>query len=125
MARKRSPILTEAELRIMKILWEKGSATVKELVEGLPKNVDLAYTTILTTLQYMQRKGLVRHEEPGRAYVYYPLVEQREARRSAVRFIVNRFFEDSPELLVLNILEHEKLSQRDINRLKKLLDEDE
>ncbi len=123
MARQRSPILTEAELRLMKVLWKIGPATVKEIVEALPKDVDLAYTTVLTTLQYMTRKNIVRYEERGRAYVYYPLVEQREARKSAVRFIVSRFFDDSPETLVLNILEHENLTPKDIERLKKLLDE--
>ena len=125
MARAKSPILTEGELRIMNILWKKGSSTVKEVVDALPENLDLAYTTILTTLQNLERKGVVGHIEKGRAYEYHSLVEQSEAQKSAMKYIVNRFFNDSPEQLVLNIIENEEIDSDVLKRLQSMLDENE
>lgn len=122
MARKRSPTLTEAELRLMKVLWDAGPATVGEVLEALPNRVNLAYSTVRTTLRILEQKGYVRHEKNGRAFVYHPLVDRGEARRSAVRYVVSRFFNDSPELLVLNVLENEDLEDEDMRRLKKLID---
>lgn len=123
MARKKSPILTEAELRLMNIVWKKGSATVKDVVDALPKEFDLAYTTVLTTMQNLEKKGVIRHEEQGRAYLYYPILKQSEARRSAMQYVVKKFFDNSPELLVLNILENEEIEPEELQKLKKLLDE--
>lgn len=125
MARKRSPILTEGELRLMNILWEKETATVKEVVEALPEDQDLAYTTVLTTMQNLEKKGVIAHRERGRAYVYYPVVQQEEAQNRAMRYIINRFFNDSPDKLVLNILEHEEIDDETLERLKKLIKESE
>ncbi|MBI1729127.1 BlaI/MecI/CopY family transcriptional regulator [Candidatus Acetothermia bacterium] len=109
----------------MHIVWEKGSATVKDVVDALPKEFDLAYTTVLTTMQNLEKKGVIRHEEQGRAYLYYPILKQREARRSAVQYVVKKFFDNSLELLVLNILENEDLEPEELQKLKKLLDESE
>jgi len=96
MARKQSPTLTEAELPIMDILWQKGSAVVTDVVVGLA-NSAVAYNTVLTTLRILERKGYVRHTKEGRAFVYHPVVERGEASRKAVRNLVKRFFQDSPE----------------------------
>jgi predicted transcriptional regulator len=120
MARKQSPTLTEAELPIMEILWQKGSAAVTDVVEGLP-NSAVAYNTVLTTLRILERKGYVRHTKLGRAFVYHPVVERGEASRKAVRSLVKRFFNDSPELLILNVLEDEQLDEGELGRLKKLI----
>lgn len=122
MARKRSPTLTEAELRLMKVLWDSGPSTVGAVLESLPSRVNLAYSTVRTTLRILEQKGYVRHEKNGRAFVYYPLIDRSEARRSAVRYVVSRFFNNSPELLVLNVLESEELEEADMQRLKKLID---
>jgi len=119
MARKQSPTLTEAELPIMEILWQKGSAPVNEVVEGLPNAG--AYNTVLTTLRILERKGYVRHTKEGRAFVYHPVVERGEASRKAVRNLVKRFFQDSPELLILNVLEDEDMNEKELARLKKLI----
>lgn len=123
MARKRSPTLTEAELRLMKVLWESGPSTVGEVLDALPNRVSLAYSTVRTTLRILEQKGYVSHEKNGRAFVYHPLVDRTDARRSAVRYVVSRFFNDSPELLVLNVLESEELDEGEMKRLRKLIEE--
>ena len=123
MARKQSPTLTEAELPIMDILWQKGSAVVTDVVAGLA-NSAVAYNTVLTTLRILERKGYVRHTKEGRAFVYHPVVERGEASRKAVRNLVKRFFQDSPELLILNVLEDEQLAESELDRLKRLISGD-
>jgi len=120
MARKQSITLTEAELPIMEIIWTKGSAVVTDVVEGLPDS-QVAYNTVLTTLRILERKGYVRHTKEGRAFVYHPVVERGEASRKAVRNLMKRFFQDSPELLILNVLEDEQLDQKELDRLKKMI----
>ena len=120
MARKQSPTLTEAELPIMDILWEKGSAGVTDVVAGLSDSV-VAYNTVLTTLRILERKGYVRHTKEGRAFVYHPVVQRGEASRKAVRNLVKRFFQDSPELLILNVLEDEQLDEIELARLKRMI----
>ena len=120
MARKQSPTLTEAELPIMEILWEKGSANVTDVVAGL-SNQAVAYNTVLTTLRILERKGYVGHTKVGRAFVYHPVVERGEASRKAVRNVMKRFFRNSPELLILNVLGDEKLDEQELERLKKLI----
>ncbi|HUE24030.1 MAG TPA: BlaI/MecI/CopY family transcriptional regulator [Bryobacteraceae bacterium] len=120
MARKQSPTLTEAELPIMEILWLKGSAVVTDVVGALSNSV-VAYNTVLTTLRILERKGYVRHTKEGRAFVYHPVVERGEASRKAVRNLLKRFFQDSPELLILNVLEDEQLDESELKRLKRLI----
>ena len=126
MARKKSSNLTEAELRLMDVLWDKGTATVSEVAEALPQDLDLAYNTVLTTLRILEEKGYVRHTKAkeGRAFVYSARVGRDEAGRSAVRYLVSRFFRNSPELLVLNLLKYEELSERELGRIRSLLAED-
>jgi predicted transcriptional regulator len=120
MARKQSATLTEAELPIMDILWEKGSAVVTDVVAGL-SNSAVAYNTVLTTLRILERKGYVRHTKEGRAFVYHPVVERGEASRKAVRNLMKRFFQDSPELLILNVLEDEQLDESELASLKRMI----
>ena len=125
MARKKSSTLTDAELRLMEVLWEKGAATVGEVVEALPKRSPLAYSTVLTTLRILEQKGYARHGRRGRAFVYRPLIDRKQARRSAIRYVLSRFFQNSPELLLVNILEDEKLDASDLERLRKMIEESE
>jgi len=120
MARKQSTTLTEAELPIMEILWEKGSAAVTDVVARLAQSA-VAYNTVLTTLRILERKGYVEHTKEGRAFVYHPVVARGEVSRKALRNIMKRFFQNSPELLILNVLEDEELDETELNRLKKLI----
>ncbi|MDX1983340.1 MAG: BlaI/MecI/CopY family transcriptional regulator [Bryobacteraceae bacterium] len=122
MARKTSSNLTDAELRLMQVVWDRGSATVSDVVEALAGDVDLAYSTVLTTMRILEDKGYLRHTKEGRAFVYHPLVGRDEAKRSAVRHLVSRFFGNSREQLVLNLLDDE-LSAAEIKRIRKLIAE--
>jgi len=124
LARKKSQDLTEAELRLMDVIWRKGSATVAEVAEALPKPLGLAYNTVLTTMRILEDKGYVRHTNEGRAFLYHPVVGQKEASRNAVRRLLSRFFRDSPEELVLNLLEHEELSEQELTRIRKRISEE-
>ena len=123
MARPKSPTLTEAELRLMDVLWRKETATVSDVVASLPGTAPLAYSTVLTTLRILERKGYVSHEKEGRAYVYQPVVGREEARRSVVRYMMSRFFNNSPEALMLNIVENEAVDGDILDRLKRMVDE--
>ena len=124
MARKASPGLTDAELRLMEVLWARGAATVSDVVAGLPKDVQLSYSTVLTTLRILERKGHIRHTKDGRAFVYRPVIARDQARESAVTHLLRRFFGGSPELLMLNLIEDRKISARELQRLRKLIAED-
>jgi BlaI family transcriptional regulator, penicillinase repressor len=118
---RKSGTLTEAELRLMDVLWLKGSATVQQVLDGLPERPSLAYNSILTTIRILENKGYVKHVKDGRAHIYIPLVERKEATRSEIRHLVSRFFKDSHELLVLNILEDQGVAADELKRLRQLL----
>jgi BlaI family transcriptional regulator, penicillinase repressor len=122
LARSRSATLTEAELRIMNVLWEKGSATVHEVLQGLPEKPPLAYNSVLTIVRILEKKGYVKHVKDKRAYVYTPAVDRKDATRFEVRHLVSRFFGNSDELLVLNILEEKSIDAEELARLRQLLE---
>lgn len=121
MARKKSPTLTEGELRLMEVLWQKGRATVGEVAEALPPP-PLAYNTVLTTMRILEQKGYVRHKEEGRAYVYEPLVERDDAAKNAVGLLLNRFFGNKSAALALRLVEEERPSDDELARLKALIE---
>lgn len=121
MARKKSSILTEAELRLMEVLWEKHRATVAEVTEALPPP-PLAYNTVLTTMRILEQKGYVRHQEEGRAYVYEPLVDRDDAAKSAVGQLLKRFFGNKSAALALRLVEEERPSAEELRRLKALIE---
>jgi predicted transcriptional regulator len=123
--RKTSQTLTEAELRIMQVLWQKGARTVQQVLDIMPGDTALAYNTVLTTIRILERKGYVEHSKDGRAHVYSPLVAEEEASRSEIRHLVSRFFRDSHEDLVLNILEDRGIDPKELERLRKMLDRSE
>jgi predicted transcriptional regulator len=120
---KKSPTLTEAELRLMEVLWRRGSATVHQLMESLPAKPSLAYNSILTTIRILEKKGYVEHVKEGRAHVYTALIGKQEATRFEIKNLVGRFFRNSHELLVLNILEDKSMSAEELDRLSQLLQE--
>jgi predicted transcriptional regulator len=120
---RQSPTLTEAELRIMDVLWPKGSATVQQVLEALPGKPELAYNSVLTTIRILEKKGYLKHVKDGRAHVYAPAIERKDATRSEISHLVSRFFRDSHEDLVLNILEDRGLDAKELKRLKEMLAE--
>ena len=125
MARQKSAGLTDAELRLMEVLWTRGSATVSDVVDGLPKRVLLAYSTVLTTLRILEVKGYLTHTKEGRAFVYRPAVGRDRVREKAVTHLIRRFFEGSAELLMLNLVEGRKVSPAELQRIRRRIAEDE
>jgi BlaI family transcriptional regulator, penicillinase repressor len=119
----KSVTLTEAELRLMDVLWQSGPSTVQQLLEALPNKSQLAYNSVLTTIRILEKKGYVRHIKDGRAHVYRPLVERAEASRSEIRHLAHRFFQNSHEMLVLNILEDRGVEAEELARLRQLLEQ--
>jgi predicted transcriptional regulator len=122
MARRRSPALTDGELRIMRVLWEHSAGTVGDIAERIEDSPKPAYNTVLTMLRILETKGYVRHEKDGRAFVYAPVIGRGEARRSALSHLIHRFFDDSPELLVLDLLGHDEATPAELQRLRELID---
>lgn len=120
---RQSATLTEAELRIMDVLWQRRSGTVQQVLEALPLKPTLAYNSVLTTIRILEKKGYLKHEttKDGRAHVYAPLVERKDATRSEIRHLVSRFFKDSHEQLVLNILEDRGLEPEELKQLREML----
>lgn len=118
---RQSATLTEAELRIMEVLWLKGSATVQIVLDSLSAKPALAYNSVLTTVRVLEKKGYVEHIKDGRAHVYAPLIARQDASRSEIRHLVSRFFKDSHEQLVLNILEDRGIDAKELARLRQML----
>lgn len=120
MPRKKSPVLTDHELRLMEVLWREGRATVAEVVSELAPP-PLTYSTVLTTLRTLEQKGHITHEEDGRAFVYRPLVERTDAAKAAMRHLLGRFFGDSPGALAVTLLDDAKLGDDDIAKIRQVL----
>jgi predicted transcriptional regulator len=115
----------------MDVLWQKGSATVQQVLDALPEKPALAYNSVLTTIRVLENKGYLEHVKDGRAHIYKPIMEREEATRSEIRHLVSRFFKNSHELLVLNVLEdlssgkpgseNMGLEAKELKRLRQLL----
>jgi predicted transcriptional regulator len=123
MARRRSPALTDAEARVMSVLWQRQTATVGEVVDDLSKKRPATYSTVQTMLRILETKGYVAHDKVARAFVYRPVVDEQQARRRALRHLVRRLFNGSPSLLVLNVLEDEQIDPAELGKLKKLIED--
>jgi predicted transcriptional regulator len=107
----------------MDVLWTKGAATVAEVLESLPGQPPLAYSSVITILRILETKGYVRHSKEGRAFHYEPLVARQQARRSAIAQVLQRFFDGSPELLMASLFEDRAIDARELRRLRKLIDQ--
>jgi predicted transcriptional regulator len=115
---RKSITLTEAELRLMKLLWSRGESAVADLVAAMPEAEPLAYTSILTTVRILEQKGYLRHRQEGRAFLYSPCVEEQEASRSEIRHMMQRFFGNSRERLLLSLLGDDDIDPEELQRLK-------
>jgi predicted transcriptional regulator len=111
---------TDREMDIVRVLWERGPSTVAEVRDALLD--DLAYNTVLTMLRLMEEKGQVRREKVGRAHRYAAAVPRREVGRSALRAVAETLFDDSPERVLLGLVEQEGVSRADLERMRALLD---
>jgi predicted transcriptional regulator len=117
MARKKATTLTNAELRIMEVIWARGSATVADVVEAL-EGKD-AYTTILTLMRILKAKGYLSTHKEGRAHVFTPKVDRDTAARKAVHQLLSKFFSGSASELVLTFLREEEFTPDELNELKR------
>jgi predicted transcriptional regulator len=118
---KKSNTLTEAELRLMKILWRRGESAVNDLVAAMPDGETLAYNSVLTTIRILEQKGYVEHRQEGRAFVFRPCVAEEEASRSEVKHLMGRFFGNSREKLLLSLLGDEEIPAAELQRLKEMI----
>ncbi|MGA2832292.1 MAG: BlaI/MecI/CopY family transcriptional regulator [Terracidiphilus sp.] len=118
---KKSITLTEAELRLMKVLWDRGESTVAEMVTATSAESELAYTSVLTTIRILETKGYVRHRQEGRAFLYSSCVGEQEAGWSEVRHVLQRFFGNSRERLLLSLLGDDVIRPEELKRLKEAI----
>jgi predicted transcriptional regulator len=107
----------------MSVLWQRHTATVGDVVAALKKRRPVSYSTVQTILRILEEKGYVTHEKIARAFLYRPRVDERQARRRALRHMVSRLFNGSPSLLVLNVLEDDQIEPEELSRLKKLIED--
>jgi len=115
-------VLSRRERQIMDILFRRGRATAAEVMEEL--SGEPSYSTVRTQLRVLEEKGHVRHEEEGLRYVYVPVVARHTARKSALRHLVETFFDGSSEKAVAALLggEGSRLSEDELNRIAELVD---
>lgn len=119
MARPPAVNLTDAEQRIMTVLWERGECSVQDITDALNPEHSLAYTTVLTTIRIMADKGYVGFRKEGRAHIFRPLITRDRARRKALRVLVGALFDGSPQSLAQHLVDDEKLSLEDIEALRR------
>jgi len=122
MPRRQSETLTEAELRVMNVLWNKGAATVQQVQDWLSVDHDLAYNSVLTTIRILEKKGYLKHTKDGRAHIYRPIIARDEASRSEVRHLVSRFFGNSHHSLLMNLLQEQELDAEEVKELRQILE---
>jgi predicted transcriptional regulator len=122
MPRKRSKVLTEAEQRVMLVLWAKGEASVRDVTDALQRNRSVAYNTVLTILRILTDKGYVAPRQEGRAFIYTPLVSRLEARSQALKQLVAQFFEGSSTVLAQHLVAEEEVDFEELEALKRDID---
>ncbi len=113
--------LTRRELDVMSVLWKRGSATVAEARDGIAD--ELAYPTVLTVLRTLEAKGHVSHEQEGKGFRYYPVLQSEDAGSSAVGRVLDKVYQGSRELLVAGLLSDESIDEEELRRLRKLVND--
>ena len=121
MPRPRQPGLTENELEVMHTLWKQSPLTISDILDFIKRTPKPAYTSLLTLVQTMEKKGYIKHQKIGKAYSYFPVLQQKKFLLSEIKRVAKRLFDGSPGKLVLNLVENEHLSESEIKNLKELL----
>ncbi|MCO6047612.1 BlaI/MecI/CopY family transcriptional regulator [Aeoliella sp. ICT_H6.2] len=113
---------TDRELEALKVLWERGEATVREVCDAVSQTGEpLAYTTVLSLFQVMEQKGLVEHRKQGKAYVYRPLVERKNTFRKLAGGFLDRVFDGAVDEYLVHALEGKKLSASELDQLEAMI----
>jgi predicted transcriptional regulator len=122
--RPKSATLTEQELEIMKIVWRREKATVRDVYEELLERRKIAYTTVMTMMKILAQKKYLRKSQEERAYVYQPTKPKNQVIKGMVREFVNRVFNGSAEPLLVHLMEDRKLSGKDLEEISRMIRED-
>ena len=119
---KTERLLTEVELELMSILWRhEGGGTVNDVIAGLPPGRDLAYTSVSTILRILEQKKVVGTRKEGRGHIYYPLLAKNAYEATTLHHLVTTVFDNAPSTLVKRLIESEKLSKEEIQKIQALL----
>jgi predicted transcriptional regulator len=113
--------LGDLQLRIMRILWQRGQATVAEVLDGLGRGTQLAYTTVATMLRKMEARGLVRHRVDGRTFIYKALVGEEQVSRKMTDHLLERLFQGSLSGMVSHLLSTHEVSADELAELERLI----
>lgn len=116
---------SDLELQVLSVLWERGPRTVREVLEAMPDGKERAYTTVLTVLQGLERKGLVRHEQEGRQYVYHAMATRRSVLRPRLRRLVQQVFGGNPSAVLQQLLDQPDVTDQDVAEMRQLLSDHE
>ena len=119
--RPKSPTLTEQELEIMKIVWARESASVRDVYEALLERRKIAYTTVMTMMKILEQKKYLLKTQEDRAYIYRPAKPKNQVIKSMVREFVNRVFNGSAEPLLVHLIEDQRLSQKDLEEIAQMI----
>ena len=123
MGRPKTESLTDHELTIIKILWDESPLCIAEILQRFPRKPKPAYTSLLTVVGAMEKKGYVAHVQGGKAYLYSPSIKKKEYEHSQIEKLVEKFFDGDSLSLAVNLIKRERLNAREIERLKRMLGE--
>jgi len=121
MSKRKQQTLTDLEADVMQVVWQRGQATVRDVYETLRPTRNLAYTTIMTVMSTLAKKGVVEHSKEGRAYVYRPKISKKEAAQRSVAKVLQKFFDGSPRALVAHLIDVNAISLNELSSLQQLL----
>jgi predicted transcriptional regulator len=116
-------LLTDVELELMTVLWKLGEGSVAEVMEGLPPQRDLAYTSVSTILRILEQKGILHTRKAGRGHIYIPTLAKSEYEAKTIKHVMNNVFDGAPVALVKQLLSSVKMKESDLQDLKALIDE--
>lgn len=122
--RPKTPTLTEQELEIMKLVWERDRATVRDVYEALLERRKIAYTTVMTMMNILEQKKYLRKSAEDRAYIYRPAKPKKQVIKGMVREFVDRVFNGSAEPLLVHLIEDRRLSNKDLDEIARMIRKD-
>jgi predicted transcriptional regulator len=115
------PRPSELELQILSILWERGPSSIRTIREALPDGKDRAYTTVLTLVQILEKKGFVSHTSKGQAHIYHPLVTSRQVLRPLMRDLLHNVFGGRPAEAVQCLLDSAQLDEDELSQIRQVI----